>query len=380
MLNKRNLIIFLVVYKLFLLAIFIPLAYEMMPFYEASYRENTVFSDEKALNAPSPYKTWDSYNFLYLAKNGYSEGHTKFNVLFPLFPILIKIFLPVFNGNAVVCGILLSSIFSIIGMVYFYYFACKVFNPTVAIGSLLILLAFPTAFYLSIIYSEALFFMLIMIFFYCAFNGKYLPAALCAFFLPLTRLTGVSVALVFAIIYFENMKRDSKKIGLDILYLLSPVLGFVALLAFFYFATGNAFEWLDSQGIYIARHNIANVLNPITTLSNNFFKTEFTLHGYTSSIIDRVTFLLFIPALFFIFKQQRFSLFLYAFLTGFLPGISSNMMSYTRYLVIVFPLYYLLGMNFNIKKRMATFHLLLIIFLLIQGLFLSRHVNYFWVG
>ncbi|MDP8229903.1 MAG: hypothetical protein P9L93_02240 [Candidatus Gorgyraea atricola] len=377
MLNKRNLIIFLVVYKLFLLTIFIPLAYEMMPFYEASYQENTVLSDDEALNSRSPFKTWDSYNFLYIAKNGYTEGHNKFNVLFPLFPVLIKIFLPVFKGDAVMCGILLSSIFSLIGMMYFYYFACRHFSLAVAKASLLILLAFPTAFYFSIIYSEALFFMLIMMFFYYAFAKKYLPAALCALFLPLTRLTGLSIALVFVVIYFENNKT---KIRPNILYLLSPVLGFMALLAFFHFTTGNAFEWLDSQRIYIARHSVSNLLNPLVTLYNNFFKTDFTLHGYTTSIVDRIAFLLFTAVLFFTFKKQRFSLFLYAFLVGFLPALTSNMMSYMRYLSIAFPVYLFLGMNFNIEKRQKRFFLLLVTFFLLQGFFIARHVNYFWVG
>jgi len=377
MLNKRNLIIFLVVYKLFLLTIFIPLAYEMMPFYEDSYQENTVLSDDEVLNSRSPFKTWDSYNFLYIAKNGYAEGPNKFNVLFPLFPVLIKIFLPIFKGNAVLCGILLSNIFSLIGMMYFYYFVARHFNFNVAMASLLALLAFPTSFYLSIIYSEALFFMLIVMFFYYAFERRYLPAALCALFLPLTRLTGLSVAIVFAAIYFEDNKL---KIKPNILYLLFPVFGFMGLLAFFYFTTGNAFEWLDSQRIYIAKHSVSNLLNPLVTLYNNFFKTDFTLHGYTSSIIDRFAFLLFTVVLFFTFRKQRLSLFLYAFLVGFLPALTSNMMSYLRYLSIAFPIYLFLGMNFNMERRRLAFYSLLIVSLLIQGFFITRHVNYFWVG
>ncbi|MBU4313094.1 MAG: glycosyltransferase family 39 protein [Candidatus Omnitrophica bacterium] len=388
MLNKRNLIILLVAYKLFLLGLFIPLAYNLAPFYEASYQENTVFSDDELLNTRSPYKTWDSYNFLYIAKKGYSEGHNKFNVLFPLFPVLIKFFLPIFNGNAVACGILLSNIFSLIGMLYFYYLARRYFNQAIALASLFMLLAFPTSFYLSIIYSESLFFMLVMMFFYYAFDRKYLPAAISAFFLPLTRLTGISIALLFLVIYFENLKQDYniklpalfKKIKIDALYLLFPVFGFIALLVFFYFTTGNAFEWLDSQKIYIARHSVGNILNPITTLYNNFFRTRLVLHGYTNSIIDRTVFILFVSSLFFIFRQQRFSLFLYAFLTGLLPGISGNMMSYTRYLSMVFPLYYFLGINFNIEKKRTVFFLLLMVFLLIQGVFLARHINYYWVG
>lgn len=377
MLNKRNLIVFLVVYKLFLLAIFIPLAYEAMPFYEASYQENTAFSDDEALNSRSPFKTWDSYNFLYIAKNGYTEGQNKFNVLFPLFPVLIKTFLPIFKGDIVLCGIFLSNIFSLIGMMYFYYFVARHFNLNVALASLLALLAFPTSFYLSIIYSEALFFMLIAMFFYYAFERRYFPAALCALFLPLTRLTGLSVAIIFAVIYFEDNKL---KIKPDILHLLFPVFGFMGLLAFFYFTTGNAFEWLDSQKIYIAKHSVSNLLNPLTTLYNNFFKTDFTLHGYTTSMIDRSAFLLFTVTLFFIFKKQRFSLFLYAFLVGFLPALTSNMMSYMRYLSIAFPMYIFLGMNFNIEKRQKAFFLLLIVFLMLQGFFVARHVNYFWVG
>lgn len=386
MINRKDLIITLVVYKLFLTAVFIPLAYKLVPFYYDSYKQNTEFSEDRAFNASSPYKTWDSYNFLYIAKKGYENGRSKFNVLFPLYPILIKVLTPLFRGNAVACGILLSNIFSLVAILYFFYFARRYFNETIAVAGFIFLLAFPASFYFSLIYSEPLFFMLIMMFFYYAYSKRYLLAAISAFFLPLTRLVGISAIILFAVIYFENLRKDKddaqllKKIRPDALYLLFPAAGFAVLLIFFYLATGNAFEWLDSQRMYIAGHSVANTLNPLKTLYSNFFKTSFTLHGYTDSLIDRAAFILFTSALFFIFRQQRFSLFLYSFFAGFLPGVSSNLMSYLRYICVAFPIFYFLGINFNFEKKKLSFCLLLIIFALMQGLFLARHVNYFWVG
>ena len=100
---------------------------------------------------------FDGEHYFSIARDGYLPL-TYF--YFPLYPILIKILAIVFGGSFTayaISGLLLSNLFLIIALVGIYKLGKLFYNEKSAFFSILLLLAFPTAFFLGSFYNDSLF-------------------------------------------------------------------------------------------------------------------------------------------------------------------------------------------------------------------------------
>jgi hypothetical protein len=123
----------------------------------------------------------------------------------------------------------------------------------------------------------------------------------------------------------------------------APVLGLVAYLLIMYLATGNALEGYNAQSRFGGpAASLSMPLHP-AELMQRWFPGPLAVHGYRNSIIDRVLFLLFLLALPLIWRLRSPPLFWYSLVLGLVPVVGT-FMSYSRYLLPVFPLY-LAGAN-----------------------------------
>src|SRR3990167_739642 len=107
---------------------------------------------------------FDGNHYLRIATGGYGYAEQAF---FPLYPNLIKKFLPVVRNDALT-GVLISSTA--------FFFACVAlvrlveldYSSKIAKYTLLLLLVFPTSFYFGAVYTEGLFIFLVLMTFYLA--------------------------------------------------------------------------------------------------------------------------------------------------------------------------------------------------------------------
>lgn len=137
-----------------LIFLIIFLGYNFLPFNNYMHGANFTYPAGEGVNLSAAFKTWDAQHYLFLAERGYSPNQMS-NAFSPLFPFLIKIFRPLFFNNSLLAGLALSNLFSTIAIIFFYLFIKDQLKlgEAAAFNSSLILLAFPTGFYLSLIYS-----------------------------------------------------------------------------------------------------------------------------------------------------------------------------------------------------------------------------------
>ncbi|MDO8573359.1 MAG: mannosyltransferase family protein [Candidatus Daviesbacteria bacterium] len=313
------------------------------------------------------HSRWDSIWYLDIAKNGYIfAGEEKLSniVFFPLYPALIKAGSFVTLGNYELAGIFIS----IICLTFASLFLCKLvkqFHPQInPFLPIMLLLIFPTSFFLNSIYSESLFLFLSIGCFYYTLKKNYLIAALFGLFASLTKLTGV---ILFIPVIFEYLEAQnfSFKIRPKILYSLLIPSGTAAFLLFHYFAYGDFLLFLKVESWW----------GRSFALNTNHFQF-ITNPAIINFMLDVFYILLFSIITFFVFKKLKVSYALYMIGSILIPLSTGTFMSIGRYILPLFPLYILLA---SIKNECLKF-IINLLFILLLALNIVLFVNNYWAG
>jgi len=349
------------------------LAFNLLPTNIPAHYLNFLYPKNQGISIMSAYKTWDAQHYLYLSEKGYGKDAVS-DAFSPLFPITIGLANVVFHSYFF-SGLILSNSFSVIGIIIFYFFVKDFYkNKEIAFSSILLLLSFPTSFYFSLIYTESLFFLISICFFHFLYKKRFFLASIFALLLPFARYLGILIFfpfLTFFIEFFRSKKVFFKKENLKFFLILAPLVGFIFYLFFMKFTTGNYFEGIIAQSYFVAQKSFFNVFR-LDLLIINFFAPNLAVHGFTNSVLDRIFFVAFLAFSPLVFKRTDRSLFIFYLLLGLVP-LLGTFMSYTRYMVVLFPLFMSLGSlveekRWNFLKFPAIFFLfgLQIIFLIMQ--------------
>lgn len=384
---KKKIIFTIIAAKISIFVI-IFLAFFLLPFNKIAHDLNFVNHHNEPISLASAFSTWDGQHYLYLSEQGYKKGIHPSNAFSPLFPFSIYLINFIIHNN-LLAGLLSANIASFIGFYMFFLLVKKLYTEEIAYKSLLFLLAFPTSFYFSLIYSEALFFCLAVLFFYFLTEKKLLLASIAAFFLPFVRLFGMAIIFPFITYFFHEIHEvtlqtqvttiGKKLLQKKILLVLSPILAFACTLLLMGKFTGNPFEQFAAQRYFIVQYSVLSFINPLNWI-HVFLQWPLVIHGFTNSIIDRLFFVFFLLSLFFLYKKISFSFFVYALVIGVIPVLSGSFMSYTRHVIVVFPVFILLGIISTEKKWKPFVFPLIHIMLLLQGLFVVMQALNYWVA
>lgn len=135
---------------------------------------------------------WDGSGYIAIARDGYQSA-TDF-AFFPLYPALIRLTGALFGGTTdafVIGGILVANIAALAGVWYVAGIARGIGGQRLAATSVLVLLAFPTSFFLSAAYGESLLFLGLAGSAFHAREAKWKRAALLGAIAALARPLGV---------------------------------------------------------------------------------------------------------------------------------------------------------------------------------------------
>jgi mannosyltransferase PIG-V len=136
---------------------------------------------------------WDSGWFLNIAEHGYSDDRQS-AAFFPLYPALLYLGGLVLGGHRVLAGFLISFPLTFASFALLYVFARDhTGGRSAAKRAVWYLALFPYAFFLQVVYSEALFLVCALAAFVAAERRRFLPAGLLAGAAMLTRPSGVAV-------------------------------------------------------------------------------------------------------------------------------------------------------------------------------------------
>ena len=214
------------------------------------------------------------------SEEGYQRGSASC-AFYPLWPYLIRASSWLTLGDHFIAGILLANVLSLAAVLVFHYFVERHHGRSTANGAAALLLAYPGAIFFSFIYTESLFLLLVVLFFLCLFQERYVWVGVIGFFLPLTKAVGVFC--IFPLLLQLWLKRERWRAYLAYY---GPLLGYAAYFGIMYGTTGNALEGFEAQRFYPNQPSIANLFDVPGFLAHLFMPLR--LHGMLDSALDQI--------------------------------------------------------------------------------------------
>jgi hypothetical protein len=313
------------------------------------------------------FNHWDSEHYLNLARDGYTAG-TGLCAFYPLWPICIRIGTFLTGGDYILSGYLLGNTFSLVGFLLFFRLVWERHGLEVANRATVIFLLFPGSIFFFFPYTESLFLLVLMILLVCLSHAHHKGAAFAAFLLPMARAIGIFI-LPFIMWELWRKKAPFRNYWICVM----PLLGYALYFAIMHFQTGNALEGFQAQKQFPAQPSIARIADPMGFLER--FAEVSWEHNSLRSWVDRLFFLIFIYSLYAIFRMDS-GYGIYAICSGLIPALSNILMSYSRFVCLVFPLFIVFGMF----MRRRLFWLFCVACAVVQFIFLFRMLIGRWVA
>lgn len=316
-----------------------------------------------------PYWVWsfgnfDGVHYLRIASDGYAYQFTQ--VFFPLYPILIKIISFATFGNLLISALLISNTAFLFGLLVFYKLVKSNYNDKIAAWSTIFLLTIPTSFYFGAVYTEGIFFLMIVASFYLLSKNKMAAASIIGSFASATRLVGLFLAPAISL-----GKRN-------LLPLLVAPLGFLAYVLYLAVEFKNPLYFLTAQSIF-GQERATTQIVLLPQVIWRYIKILTTAQGLG---LANAAFEFFMTAFAFVclaiawkIKIKREWL-LFSFLAILTPTLTGTFTSMPRYILVAFPIYIVLA---HIKSTGIKITLT-IIFLLLLFITTALFTRGYWVA
>jgi Gpi18-like mannosyltransferase len=294
---------------------------------------------------------WDSPHYMFIAENGYvNEGDpANFIVFFPLYPLLVRLI--TFDFAYInLAGLIISNLFSIVAVIYLFKLAKLDYSDSVAKKAVLYLSVFPTAYFLSAVFTESLFLALVIASLYYARNAKWPYAGVLGLLASLTRIAGLLLLPVLVVEYFHQKEWKIKKANLQLFWTSLPAFGFLSYLIINYQVTGGFFTFMEIERVhwYQTMDPVGGLAGALGWASNSAFPKSLTL-GY-AQVIFAVFGLLMVLAGY--AAKLRPSYQAYLLLTWMLSVSTGFWISVPRYVLTMFPMFLTIAL-FS-QKRAVT--------------------------
>ncbi len=289
------------------------------------------------------FAKWDSPHYMFIAQHWYTNKGdiANFIVFFPLYPILVRLI--TFNFSYInLSGLIVSNVASIVAVVYLFKLAKLDYGDSVAKKAVLFLCVFPTAYFLSAVYTESLFIALVIASFYYARNVKWPLAGFLGLLASLSRLWGLIMlpALFVEFLHQENWK--FKAFDRRIFWLVLPAIGFLIYLGINFQVTGSFFTFLRVQSVHWYENfdPLGGYIGAFGWARNGPYPSNITL-GYAEIIFAAFGYAMIGVG----YKLKlRPSYQVYNLLTWMLAFADGFWISGPRYVLTMFPMFLALGM------------------------------------
>jgi hypothetical protein len=359
----------------------------------------------KKPNLSSRFSTWDAAHYLYLSKEGYGTGSPSC-AFYPLWPAVIRLGSAITGGHPVAASMLIANALSVVGLWLFYRLIKRHYGADISRDAVILMLACPGALFFSVPYTESLYLVILMWFFWGLEFDRWTWIGVASFLLPLARPIGVFIVLPLAWHLYQRRKsqisvlRDpqpclatgpqktsdfwsalslsiQKARLLPLVLLVFPFAGYAAYFGLMHAWTGNAFEGFDAQKVFPHSPSIRNMFEWRRCL-NSFIDVQ-TLDGMLDSGVDRTCFILFLASLPLVYRLNK-TWFFYMLPAGLIPALTSWFMSYRRYFMVLFPIFILLAHILAGSKSRLIFWGYVIALTILQALAINHFFNFYWAG
>ncbi len=332
------------------------------------------------------FANFDGVHYLLIAQQDYMQYEQAY---FPLYPLLIKLLTPIFFGNTLFAGLMISNVSFVLGLwIFFKYLPVILERPQGAIESklwtILFVLLFFTSFFFNAIYTESLFFLFFIASLYFLKKENYLLVSIFAFLASLTRLIGVF--LVIPIIFNLASQLKIKNFKLKILTIFSPITGLLTYMFYLWLTVKNPLYFLTSQPVFGAHRSTSLVFLPqvywryvkIFLTANHDFRYYISLLEF--SVFTFIFVILILDLIenwkLKIKNYSRIGLNLFSFANILLPTLTGTFSSIPRYALFSLSAFIYLGqlkqtwIKWLIAAGFVVLHILILGFF-VQGYFIG---------
>jgi Gpi18-like mannosyltransferase len=314
---------------------------------------------------------FDGVHYILIAANGYNFGQQAF---FPFYPAAIRFFTR-FLHQPIVVASLISAVSFYIGLFFLIRLIRLDFSKGTAFWTIVCLLFFPTGFFFTIVYSEGLCFLFLILSFYFARKGNWLFSGIFGGLCAYTRLVGV---FLFPALLIELWLQKAKL--RNIIPLLLIPLGLFVYMYYLHRTTGDYLAFYHVQTLFNQSRSLKIILpyqviwryiKMVLTVSQNDFI-------YPVIWLEFIIGIIFMALSVWSFFRQRLSYAVFSASAFFLPTLTGNFTSLPRYVLMCFPVFIALGRYLYGHPKFR------ILYLLISAtgfiIYLSLFARGYWVA
>lgn len=297
------------------------------------------------------FANFDGVHYLRIARDGYIHQYTQ--AFFPMYPLIIKFFSQLFPVNTLIAGLLISNAAFLLSVFIFYRLIISKLSKETALWSVAFLCFFPTSYYFSSLYTESIFFLMLISSFYLVEKKKYFLANIIGAFASATRLVGVYLSV--------SLVRKKNLFSLIII----PT-GLLLYMVYLKLEFGNPFLFFSSQGAFGQGRSTEIIILPQVFF--RYIKLLMDSKGFALiTVVLEFTSTLFVIFLLIkaYFQKMDKSWLLYSAVAVFTPTLTGTLTSMPRYILVAFPIYVVLSRISNLNIRIS---LLLLFSILLFGL------------
>jgi hypothetical protein len=335
----------------------------------------------------TPLARWDSGWYINLAEAGYGEPPTRVgqetnHAFFTHYPGLVRLVVRATGIETSLAGNLLSGAALLAAVVLFAGWTRRHFGESRVVAGVLVLLLFPTSFFLAAVYTEALLLALSLAAVEAFERRSPVLGAIAGFLAGTTRISGLVLAPYLALVAHRT-RRDAggskaRALGEATLAAASPVAGFGLFCLYFWRRFGDPLLFVKAQ------HNWSGQSKSILDGPALIWRAvvEDFSRGRLSSAAPARTFeglylILFLVLAAVLLSQKRRPEALYVALTVAIVLTSGTFESAGRYVLPAFPAFAALA---GLEKRRHLFFSLLALSGLAQVAYVWAFVHWYWAG
>ena len=316
---------------------------------------------------------WDSAWYEDIMRQGYDAGHSV--AFFPLYPLLVRGLLLVAPERWLYdLGVLVNHLLFAAALVLVWLYAESLGGPAIARRAIIWLSLFPTSFFFSAAYSESLFLLLGAGTLLFLRHGRYGTAGLMGGLATLTRPTGIILAVPCLVDLIGRRDIGWRRL---LPFLLIPM-GIASYMAYLAWRFDDPMRFVHVEG---RGWDHAWMLPPLALLRSIQLSVSGELHGVTA-LMNGVNTLAAIGAIAAAVLLRRWDQRGAAFvMAGVLLPLTMGVagmptLSLARYVVVLFPLFILLGRWTECWRQQAV---VVMLFVPAQILLAMLFVQWYWV-
>ena len=299
---------------------------------------------------------WDAGWYLKIAREGYSYNGNDLTqqpvVFYPLYPALSKIVASVFGISEAAALLTVSNISILFTALLFFKLVKDEYGDEIGLYATTALCFFPTSLFFSAGYTESLTLLLIVTFFLLLKKGHFLPASIAAGCVMATRSTGIILCAPLLLELWRNRGRDLRRaIPLALTCVVLATSGLWLYMTYLWAAFGRPLAFTTDMRAWGEGTAIGSELFRAVTLQPFRHLIDIWQFGPDPNTLSPWIFLLSLSLIICFRKRLTTPLLVYALGVLLLPyftlSSSVGFVSFTRYVLLAFPLFIIAGRIFQ---------------------------------